>query len=191
MRLRRSSFRSATAVFIAPQNSESEFLKGRIPERHRQEEKKRVEQRRELEIECAPSRANAERAPEAEQSAKKRREVASNLRRRGSDCRGSGCSMDGRSLDSSRVMVFLGRASKSLHQSERLRESAVPLAKGRRRRQSARHEQLGLAVLKRPGVAQDYGKAREWYQKAADAGDPFAKEGSGACTQSRNAFAGC
>jgi len=25
------------------------------------------------------------------------------------------------------------------------------------------------------GVAQDYGKAREWYQKAADAGNKYAK----------------
>ena len=35
---------------------------------------------------------------------------------------------------------------------------------------------LGVLYAKGYGVAQDYGKARQWYQKAAEAGDSWAKE---------------
>ena len=34
---------------------------------------------------------------------------------------------------------------------------------------------LARLYLKGPGVAHDDGKAREWLQKAADAGNPWAK----------------
>jgi TPR repeat protein len=35
---------------------------------------------------------------------------------------------------------------------------------------------LGLLYENGQGVVQDYAKAREWYQKAADKGHVFAKE---------------
>jgi len=39
---------------------------------------------------------------------------------------------------------------------------------------------LGFLYAHNLGVAQDYGKAREWYQKAADAGNPAAMNFLGA-----------
>jgi TPR repeat protein len=35
---------------------------------------------------------------------------------------------------------------------------------------------LGVLCHEGQGVTQDYGKAREWYQKAADAGNAMAKQ---------------
>jgi len=59
-----------------------EVLRASISERHSEEEKRRVEQQHELEMECALSSVEAKRAAEGEQRAKERRVVASKLRRR-------------------------------------------------------------------------------------------------------------
>ena len=42
---------------------------------------------------------------------------------------------------------------------------------GRRQGRHERHDNLGLLYENGQGVAQDYAKAREWYEKAADKGD--------------------
>jgi len=54
---------------------------------------------------------------------------------------------------------------------EELCPSVEALAKGRRGRQQRRDEQLGPAYQNGEGVAQDYAQARQWFQKAADAGN--------------------
>ena len=45
---------------------------------------------------------------------------------------------------------------------------------GRRQGRRERHGHLGLLYANGQGVAQDYGKAREWYEKAVDKGDAYA-----------------
>ena len=121
-----------------------EFLEAGISERHREEEKRGVEQQPESEIACAPSPVDAERAAEAEQRAKDQREGFSKLRRR--------------------LVLAAG---------------AVVAA-----------WTVGVLILlalwffwedqaNRCFNAKDYGKAREWYQKGADAGNALAMNNLG------------
>ena len=52
-----------------------------------------------------------------------------------------------------------------------LRQGARMVREGRRQGRRERHERLGNLYANGQGVAQDYAKAREWYEKAADKGD--------------------
>ena len=59
-------------------------------------------------------------------------------------------------------------------------QNAITLQKAADAGNSDAMNNLGTLYAHGQGVAQDYGKAREWYQKAADAGNPAAMNFLGA-----------
>ena len=60
-----------------------------------------------------------------------------------------------------------------------LRQGARVVREGRRQGRRERHADLGVLYDNGLGVAQDYAKAREWYEKAADKDDAYAMRNLG------------
>ena len=149
-----------------------EFLEAGISERHREEEKRGVEQQPESEIACAPSPVDAERAAEAEQRAKDQREGFSKLRRR--LVLAVGAVVAAWTVG---VLILLALWFFWEDQANRY-FNAKDYGKAREWYQKGADAGNALAMFNLGwlhqngrGVAQDYGKACEWYQKAADAGN--------------------
>ena len=138
-----------------------EFLEASISESHREEEKRGVARQPLLEIECAPSRAETERTAEAEQRAKEQRKDASKLRHRVVLAVGAV------------VVAWMGVALILL----------VFWEKGVGIGYAPAMNNLGVLYQNGWGVAKDYVKAREWYQKAADAGSNLAMNNLGWLSQ--------
>src|SRR4029077_7557720 len=78
--------------------------------------------------------------------------------------------------DSGRINVEALRLAlrKRSWRSAGLRQGAGVVRESRGQRRRARHDHLGALYDNGYGVAQDYGKAREWYEKAAAKDDELA-----------------